>query len=35
MRDATLRALERLHALLSPEQRRTLAYLIRTGSISF
>ena len=35
MRDATLRALERLHALFSPEQRRTLAYLIRTGSISF
>ena len=35
MRGATLLALERLHALLSPEQRRTLGYLIRTGSISF
>jgi len=35
MRDATVRALERLHALLEPEQRKTLAYLIRTGAISF
>jgi len=24
-----------LHALLEPDQRRTLAYLIRTGAISF
>ena len=35
MRDASLRALERLHAVLDAEQRRTLAYLIRTGAISF
>ena len=35
MRAATLSALEALHALLEPEQRRTLAYLIRTGAISF
>jgi Spy/CpxP family protein refolding chaperone len=35
MRDATVKALEGLHRLLEPEQRRTLAYLIRTGSISF
>jgi len=35
MRSATVKALEGLHALLTPEQRRTLAYLIRTGSISF
>jgi hypothetical protein len=35
MRSASLRALERLHAVLDAEQRRTLAYLIRTGSISF
>ncbi len=35
MRSATLKALESLHALLGPDQRRTLAYLIRTGAISF
>jgi Spy/CpxP family protein refolding chaperone len=35
MRSATVKALEGLHRLLTPEQRRTLAYLIRTGSISF
>jgi len=35
MRSATLSALEGLHALLEPDQRRTLAYLIRTGAISF
>jgi Spy/CpxP family protein refolding chaperone len=35
MRGATVKALEALHALLSPEQRKTLAYLIRTGSIAF
>jgi Spy/CpxP family protein refolding chaperone len=34
LRGATLKALERLHALLTPDQRRTLAYLIRTGSVS-
>jgi Spy/CpxP family protein refolding chaperone len=35
MRDATVKALEGLHRLLEPEQRRTLAYLIRTGTVSF
>ena len=35
MRSATLSALEALHALLEPDQRKTLAYLIRTGAISF
>jgi Spy/CpxP family protein refolding chaperone len=35
MRGATVKALQSLHALLEPEQRRTLAYLIRTGAISF
>ena len=35
MRSATVKALEDLHRLLTAEQRRTLAYLIRTGSISF
>jgi Spy/CpxP family protein refolding chaperone len=35
LRGATVQALSALHALLTPEQRRTLAYLIRTGSISF
>ena len=35
MRSATVKALEGLLRLLTPEQRRTLAYLIRTGSISF
>jgi Spy/CpxP family protein refolding chaperone len=35
MRTATVKALEALHGLLTTEQRRTLAYLIRTGTISF
>jgi Spy/CpxP family protein refolding chaperone len=35
LRDATVKALEGLHALLTAEQRKTLAYLIRTGGISF
>ena len=35
LRTASVKALESLHALLRPEQRRTLAYLIRTGSVSF
>ena len=35
MRSATVKALEALHTLLTPEQRRTLAYLIRTGTVSF
>ena len=33
MRQATVRALERLHGVLRPEQRATLAMLIRTGSV--
>jgi hypothetical protein len=33
VQDATARALEELHALLEPEQRRALAELIRTGAI--
>ena len=35
MRSASVRALERLHGLLEPDQRKTLAYLIRTGAIAF
>ena len=35
LRGATVKALEALHALLTPEQRKTLAYMIRTGGISF
>jgi Spy/CpxP family protein refolding chaperone len=31
LRDAVLKALSRIHALLEPEQRERLAYLIRTG----
>jgi Spy/CpxP family protein refolding chaperone len=34
LRDAVLSALQRLHKLLSPEQRSRLAYLIRTGIVS-
>jgi len=33
MRQATVRALERLHAVLRPEQRATLGMLIRTGAV--
>ena len=33
MRQATARALERLHVILRPEQRATLAMLIRTGGV--
>jgi len=33
LRDAVVRALGRLHAVLTPEQRTRLAYLIRTGTI--
>jgi Spy/CpxP family protein refolding chaperone len=32
---AVVRALERMHALLRPDQRASLAYLIRTGVIGF
>ena len=31
LRDAVTRALSQIHAMLSPEQRNKLAYLIRTG----
>jgi Spy/CpxP family protein refolding chaperone len=34
LRDAVTKALKQMHALLSPEQRQTLAYLIRTGTVS-
>ena len=33
LRDAVSSALGRIHALLEPEQRRRLAYLIRTGTL--
>src|SRR5262249_48733158 len=33
LRDAVLKALERIHALLDPDQRERLAYLIRTGTL--
>jgi Spy/CpxP family protein refolding chaperone len=33
LRDAAVKALGRLHALLDPEQRERLAYLIRTGAL--
>ena len=31
LRDAVVRALQQIHAMLNPEQRARLAYLIRTG----
>jgi hypothetical protein len=31
---AVVRALGRIHALLGPEQRSKLAYLLRTGALS-
>ena len=34
LRGAVLSALERLHAILDPEQRARLAYLIRTGTLT-
>jgi Spy/CpxP family protein refolding chaperone len=34
LKDAVSRALGRIHALLSPEQRSKLAYLIRTGVVA-
>ena len=33
LRDAVLKALGRIHALLEPDQRERLAYLIRTGTL--
>jgi Spy/CpxP family protein refolding chaperone len=34
VREALTRALEQIHALLNPEQRERLAYLIRTGVLA-
>lgn len=34
LRDAVVKALGRIHALLSPEQRGKFAYLIRTGALT-
>ena len=34
LRDALVKTLERIHALLNPEQRARFAYLIRTGTLS-
>jgi len=31
LRDAVVKSLSQIHAMLSPEQRTKLAYLIRTG----
>jgi Spy/CpxP family protein refolding chaperone len=33
LRGAVLKALEQIHAVLNPEQRGRLAYLIRTGAL--
>lgn len=33
IRDALVKGLARLHAILDPEQRERLAYLIRTGTL--
>jgi Spy/CpxP family protein refolding chaperone len=35
LRDAVVTALGRIHALLDPEQRKKIAFLIRTGAIQF
>ena len=34
LRDAVLKALQQIHAILGPEQRARLAYLIRTGTLA-
>jgi Spy/CpxP family protein refolding chaperone len=34
LRDAVVRAISRIHAILKPEQRERFAYLIRTGVLS-
>jgi Spy/CpxP family protein refolding chaperone len=34
LRDAVVKALGRIHAMLEPAQRAKLAYLIRTGTLS-
>jgi Spy/CpxP family protein refolding chaperone len=35
LRDAVVTALDRIHALLDAEQRKQLAFLIRTGAVQF
>jgi Spy/CpxP family protein refolding chaperone len=35
LRDAVVAALQRIHALLGDEQRKQLAFLIRTGAVQF
>jgi Spy/CpxP family protein refolding chaperone len=34
LRDTVVRFLQQVHAILNPEQRARLAYLIRTGALS-
>lgn len=34
LRDAVLRTLEQTHAMLTPEQRKKLAYLLRSGTLT-
>jgi Spy/CpxP family protein refolding chaperone len=34
LRDALVRALQQIHALLNPEQRERLSYMLRTGILS-
>jgi len=34
LRDAVLKALARIHAILDKDQRTQLAYLIRTGALA-
>jgi Spy/CpxP family protein refolding chaperone len=34
LRDAVVKAIGRIHAMLTPEQRSRFAYLIRTGALS-
>jgi Spy/CpxP family protein refolding chaperone len=34
LREAVLKALQRIHAILNPDQRGRLAYLIRTGTLA-
>ncbi len=35
LRDAVVKALGRIHAVLDPEQRKQFAFLIRTGAVQF
>jgi Spy/CpxP family protein refolding chaperone len=35
LRDAVVTAVGRIHALLDPEQRKHLAFLVRTGAVQF